>query len=139
MGTHQSQWDTRVRYAENKAAFVDIIGDPYALPEPIEGAYYRLKMRSQVGSQRITDLGHATANPARPNTMDFYADVERTVKEAVTNPTLLEKFWKTYLCDEEVLGQVERNRLEQIIGRKFRACKIFPAGQYFISVRRPVR
>lgn len=129
---------TRVRYAQNKAAFNDVIGDPYAKPDPIEGQYYRLKRRSTMRVANIDDVGHATGNAARPNAMDFFCDVERCVNQVITNKHVLENFWITYLEDDPLLNQHERNELEQKIGKKFAAHRISPVARYFVTIRRPL-
>lgn len=127
---------TRVRYAQNKRAFVDVIGDPFALPEPIEGEYYRLKRRTAIKTFNIDDAGSATARAAQPNKMDFFCDVDNAVGEVVTNKVLLERFWRTYLDDEPALNQAQRNELEQRIGRKFVVRRISPVREYFKTIRR---
>lgn len=129
---------TRVRYAENKAAFDEVIGDPFAKPEPIEGAYYRRKQRSSTHLSKIDDVGHGSRNPATPNDIDFFADVENIVAEVIHNKVLLDKFWRTYMFDEPLLGQVERSKLEQKIGRRFVTRRIVPVRRYFIAIRRPI-
>ncbi len=127
---------TRVRYAQNKAAFDDIIGDPFTVPDPVEGAYYRLKRSGGIKATQFTGLGQGTTNLAKPNIMDFFCDVELTVELVIKNDTLLARFWKTYLDDELLLGQAERASLEQRIGKKLRAFRISPASRYFVSIRK---
>lgn len=127
---------TRARYAQNKAAFVEVIGDPYAIPEPIEGEYYRLKRRTQVNVFQIDDGGSATPRAAQPNKMDFFCDVENAVTEVINNQIVLDMFWCTYLDDEPLLNQQQRNDLEQRIGKKFAARRISPVKEYFKTIRR---
>jgi hypothetical protein len=131
---------TRARHADNKKAFVDVLGDPFA-PEPIEGHYNLLKRRSSIGAMKTNfDEGQATDNPARPNALDFFCDVERVVKEVIQDRNILNKFETIYMIGEiekPELSQAERNRLEQRLGKLFKAYRISPVSKYFISIRRP--
>lgn len=129
---------TRVRYAQNKAAFDEVIGDPFASPDPIEGEYYRLKRQTCMKVASYDDIGHGSKNMAKPLVQDFFCDVERIV-ESVIAPGRLKYFWAAYLYDDpDALTPTERNVVEQAIGRKFAAFKISPVRRYFISIRRPI-
>jgi hypothetical protein len=122
-------------YSKNKAAFDEVIGDPFAL-EPIEGAYLRFKRRAQIKIQHINDLGHGTVNPARPLINDFFCDVENIIAEVITDPDRLDEFWDTYLYEEPVLTTAQRNYLEQRLGKKFWVRGLIPVKNYFIAVKR---
>jgi hypothetical protein len=134
--------------AKYKSAFDEIIGDPFAFPEPIPGMYEELKKKSAI---TIVEPGKAGATPspvnkAKPNHLDFFVDVEGSVQDGLlsyqlrTNYTfdeLLVLFDNTYwIEDGTVFTQKERAEIEQIIGRILSARKISPAGRYFISIRK---
>jgi hypothetical protein len=131
---------TRARRNEefslNKAAFDEVIGDPYAI-EPFDGGYLRFKRQTQIKLQQINDLGHGTINPARPLINDFFCDVENIVKEVLTDPEFRNRFWKTYLYEVPMLNAAERNRVEQRLGKKFWLRGLIPVKNYFIAIRRP--
>lgn len=131
---------TRSRFAQNKRAFEDVLGDPSATPEPVDGHYNMLRARSLIKAQKINfDEGRATANPARPNVIDFICDVENAVKKVLkSDKSLLQRFNNTYIHDVSTgteLNQVERTALEQRIGRLFIIRKISPVARYFTAIR----
>ncbi len=134
--------------ARYKAAFDEIVGDPYALDEPRSGMYEELKKKSAI---TIVEPGKAGASPspvnkARPNHLDFFCDVESAVTDGLaayqkkvdrTFDELLFIFDNTYWIESGVIfTQKERAELEQIIGRILSARKISPASKYFISIRK---
>lgn len=128
---------TRARRADeyrfNKAAFDEVIGDPFSDDEDRqEGSYPRFK-RKGLKVQQINDLGHGSVNPARPLFSDFFVDVENIVEEVITDPEQLGRFWETYLYEEPVLTPEERNLLEQRLGKKFRLRGLIPVKNYFIA------
>lgn len=133
---------TRARHAENKKAFNDVLGDPFAKPEPIDGHYNLLKRRSTIAAvQNNFDEGRATSNRVRPNPMDFFCDVERVIEEVIPDKNLLNKFISCYIIgdiESTELAQTERNRLEQRIGWLFLAHQISPVRKYFTTIRRPL-
>lgn len=128
---------TRARHAAYKKAFTEILGDPFALEE-IEGQYNEMRRKCPMHIQRLNGLGHETKNPAKPNAMDFYCDVERVIEEVV-DTNLLPKFEKIYIMgdiDNPQLSQAQRNRLEQRIGKLLIAHKIYPVRDYFKTIRK---
>lgn len=127
------------RFRLNKEAFNDVFGDPFAYPEPIDGAYNRLKRRSSMNVQRIVDEAAGTKNGAKPSVSDFFCDCERTIDETVPDAEEQKKFVYTYITDEasQALTQQERTKLEQTVGARLRARKISPASKYFTVIRQP--
>lgn len=125
---------TRVRHAQFKAAFDEVIGDPFA-PEPIEGGYVRLKRKTPVKIMQLDDLSSGSKNPARPLVNDFFIDVENAIRDVITDPEILQQFWETYLWEEPVLNQDQRNAIEQMLGKKFIARRLVPVDRYFITIR----
>lgn len=119
----------------NKAAFDEVIGDPWSTDEDRqEGSYPRFK-RKGIKVQQINDLGHASVNPARPMFSDFFVDVENIVAEVITDPTQRDQFWETYLYEVPILSPQERNLLEQRLGKKFRLRGLIPVKNYFIVIK----
>ena len=127
------------RFAENKAAFDDVIGDPYAFPEPIDGQYARYKQRSSIRvANNDFDSGHATPNVLRPSPLDFFCDVERAVEDALTEDEKT-KFLQTYIWEEgKAFTQQERIDIEQRVGQVLRDRKISPVTLYFRVTRQSV-
>lgn len=129
------------RYAEYKRAFDDVIGDPFAKPEPIMGHYTGMKNRSaiMVAKNNFGD-GHATGNAARPNPIDFFCDVERTVEIAIDDKNVLIKFADTYIIEstETAFTAQERMYLEMKIGKAFMDHGISPVSNYFKTVRQSI-
>lgn len=121
----------------NKAAFDEVLGDPFADPEK-DGWYNIFKWRGVIGSARYSDDGHTTATPGRPSQTDFFVDVENIVKRIV-GQRLIDKFANTYMLGEteedKILTGLQRDELEQRIGRAFRVHGISPVSQYFTTVR----
>jgi hypothetical protein len=137
-GSNIDAYNEQFRY--NKIAFEDVIGDPFAKPEPIDGQYFTLARRSVIGvMDNNFDLGKGTRNPAQPSTTDFFCDVERTVEQALT-PAEFKKFLDTYVI--EVAGSEftpkERMTIEQRIGKLFRLRKLSPVTKYFKTIRQSV-
>jgi hypothetical protein len=129
----------RERFRLNKQAFNDIFGDPYAYPEPVDGNYNRLRRRSSMNVQRISDESAGTKNAAKPSVSDFFCDCERVIDESLPDLEEQKKFVYTYITEEasQALTADERMKLEQAIGAKLRARKISPASKYFTVVRQP--
>lgn len=130
---------SRERFLANKRAFDDVIGDPYAYPEPITGHYITLKSRSSIAAMNNNfDEGKSTRNPASPNVIDFFCDVERILGSIISTDDLLGKFTRTYITEDD-LGEVftpdERTRFEQEIGKRFRIYNIAPVSKYFTTIR----
>lgn len=126
-------------FAANKRAFVDIFGDPFATPEPIPGHYQTLKGRGPVAAMKNNfDEGKATRNPASPNIIDFFCDVERIIDDTLTDGERV-KFRDTYLYEETGrLTQDERTDIEQRLGRVLRAKAVSPVRRYFTVLRRSI-
>lgn len=132
---------TRARRTEefqyNKRAFDDVMGDPTAIPEPIDGHYNTLRSRSSIKvAKNNFGEGQATANPARPNVIDFACDVENVINSVIKDEKVLQLFLDTYIFGEVNLDQKERTVLEQQIGKVFRNRGISPVSRYFTTIRR---
>lgn len=127
----------RTSYAVAKQAFVDVFGDPYTQPEPMVGHYQTYKSRGLVQAMKNNfDEGKATRNPASPNVVDFYCDVER-ILETTLSADELDKFWLAYIEEDlTALSDNERHSIELRIGRKLRERGISPVRRYFTSIRR---
>lgn len=136
------------RAAKNKKAFNEIIGDPYAYPEPIEGHYSTLRNSSGV---RVAGLEYPTSsspvNGARPNVVDFFCDVDAAIRDGLEvfnkndlAPSPLEKldeiFQNTYVTEIGMrFSQQDRAVLEQHIGRILVARHISPTSKYFTTIK----
>lgn len=130
-----------------KTAFDEIIGDPYALNEPITGHYQVLKQRSSIYIIKPGTGGSPTPiNKAKPNQLDFFIDTENSVTDGLatyqqkTDYTLdqvLQLFDNTYWLESGVIfTQKERAEVEQIVGRILVARKVSPVRRYFIAIRK---
>ena len=139
------------RWGRNKRAFDEIIGDPYAKPEPIQGQYAALKSRSSVPIANIKGSLAESKNSARPSPVDFFCDVEAAIKDGLETyyngpgygdgykDTFEDTFINTYIAEDEnksMFGQQIRSKLEQIIGRILIERGISPASKYFIAIRK---
>lgn len=130
-----------------KKAFDDIIGDPYAWPEPVVGQYEELRGQSSIVIIDPEPKSGITLNPARPNSMDFFIDVDNAINDGLD---IFGKTWREpnqvkfvfdntyFMCDNEyyVFNQHERSELEQVIGRILVARSIAPAKKYFTTIKR---
>lgn len=138
-GQDLTQYAKDCRAAENKSAFDEIIGDPFAKPEAISGHYMTIKSRGAVqAAQNNFDEGIATRNPACPNVTDFVCDVERTLELTLT-PAELIMFVNTYIYEltgNGTFDQSARSRIEQRVGKAFRDNRISPVSKYFTAIRR---
>jgi hypothetical protein len=133
--------DYNMEFLINKIAFDDVIGDPYAKPEPIDGQYFTLRRRSTIGvMDNNFDLGKGTRNAAQPSAIDFFCDVERTCHEALTDDEKT-KFLNTYILEaaDDVFTPKERMQIEQKLGKLFRQRKLSPVTKYFKTIRQSVR
>jgi len=123
--------------AANRRAFVDIFGDPTALPEAIPGHYQNFKGRGPVAAMKNNfGEGKATRNPASPNIIDFFCDVDRVVGKTLTQDEqdkLLSRY--IYEDDDHGLSQAEQNDIEQRLGKAFREAGISPVTRYFTAIR----
>lgn len=125
-------------FQDNKAAFDEIIGDPFAVPDAITGHYTALKNRSSIAATKNNfDEGSATTNPARPNPIDFFCDVELIVVMILKEDDLVAKFEDTYIFEstEDAFTVQERADLEQRLGRAFRKHGISPVSRYFTIIK----
>lgn len=129
----------------NKAAFDDVLGDPFAINregkrEPRMGNYVKLAGRSvSIQAMSYDDLGKATRNSAQPNVQDFLCDVDRIVERELANePEVLLKLKETYIWEstETAFTPKERMLLEQRLGKLFRAYRLSPVSRYFTSIRK---
>jgi DNA-binding phage protein len=132
----------RTQHAKNRKAFEDILGDPFAMPDSIDGHYHRMKFRSLLMAAKFDfDEGTVTANSAKPTAVDFYCDVELMVREVITDEESFMKFIETYLTKPDGLTDltaIERDFYEQRLGRMFRARGISPVAKYFTAIRQQV-
>jgi hypothetical protein len=125
------------RFAENRRAFVDIFGDPFALPESIEGQYQRLKSRGLRDSLGHLGKSKTTKNLASPSPVDFFCDVDKIVKGELSDDEY-RRFVDTYLLENEPpsLNQNERNYIEQRLGKMFLKRGVSPVIRYFMTFRK---
>jgi hypothetical protein len=136
---HNSTIERRNR---NRTAFVEVLGDPGEEKrniEPVDGWYQTFKTRGTIAAMRNNfDQSATSRNPAAPSVLDFFCDVESSIKAALTDEELLNKFWKTFVTGEstsEWLDPQLKDRLQQKIGRLFVKRRISPVHRYFISIR----
>jgi len=135
------------RTAKYKRAFDEIVGDPYAYPDPIEGHYITLKNSSGV---KVAGTDYPTSsspvNGARPNIIDFFVDVDAAIKDGLDvfgktwrEPDQVEfVFQTTYITEDDAyyqFNQKERAELEQNIGRLLVARHISPTAKYFTTIK----
>lgn len=135
----------RDRYAEKaarfKRAFDEIIGDPYAKPDPIEGHYSMLKSRSSLAIAEPERKAKTPVNEARPSAIDFFIDVEAAVLDGLEVWWFGSKDAKRIFCNTyfyetgEILTQKERAEVEQAIGQILVYRGISPAAKYFTAIR----
>jgi hypothetical protein len=134
------------RAAKNKKAFDDVIGDPFAYPEQLDGHYLMLKSRSSVMIADVSPKSKGPVNGARPNPIDFACDVESAVTDGLevfykrtktyTFSDLKEIFDNTYLLGSgEIFNQKERAALEQDIGQILVDRGISPVAKYFTVIK----
>lgn len=145
------------RAAKNKRAFDEVIGDPYAYPEPIEGHYSMLRCRSSLAIGEPVRKTPSPVNQARPTALDFFCDVENAVVDGLevfqrnTQYIVLEyldvtfdyvvkvlkaQFDRTYFLETEIkFNQKERSELEQIIGEILVGRGISPVPKYFTTIK----
>jgi hypothetical protein len=136
------------RKAIYKAAFVEVLGDPWQ--EDCEGAYNILSRRSAITVvESQFGLSPTTPNAARPLSMDFFCDVESVLHEVLDDmysdgKPALERFKITYgngdIDDPDALsGRVgassQRNIIEQKIGKLLWVRGISPVKKYFSAKR----
>jgi hypothetical protein len=140
----QKKRDKRAeRAARYKRAFDEIIGDPYAKPDPIEGQYYNAR-KNQNGI-KIAQAGARTSaspvNGAKPNSVDFICDVDAAIRDGLTAFRDSGEVWQvlfdnTYITETgTVYLQRDRAELEQHIGRILVARHISPTAKYFTAIR----
>ena len=117
------------RWYNNKKAFDEIIGDPFAHteegPEPI---------------QATIDQMPGSSNPARPNALDFFIDVDSAVADGLDTigRNLGEIFMNTYFYEDPsrpIFKLRQRSKIEQAIGHIFIKRMISPVGRYFTAIR----
>ena len=108
---------------------------------------YRNSVNTGLGCIPLDSGGAATErNNAKPNHLDFRADVQKVVKVVIKEDDLRVWFWTTYRWDspdsierelfaQKMLGD-RRHAWEQRIGRILIEREIFPLKKYFTSERR---
>jgi hypothetical protein len=134
--------------AQNKHAFDQVIGDPYAYPDPIDGQYMKLKSNTSIRVQNLENESSGTGNAAKPSSLDFFIDVENAIRDGLEvwdrnsgSPlpvkVLVALFYNTYFyeCDKR-FAPAERPSIEQHIGRILIARKISPPSKYFTTIRK---
>jgi hypothetical protein len=136
--------------ARNKHAFDQVIGDPFAKPDPIDGQYMKLKSNTSIRVQNLERESSGTGNAARPSSLDFFIDVENAIKDGLAAwdevhykqaqlpvKVLVALFYNTYFyeCDNQ-FSPVDRPSIEQYIGRILIARKISPPSKYFTTIRK---
>lgn len=137
-GSNLDAYNEEFRY--NKVAFEDVIGDPYAKPEPIDGKYFTLARRSTINvMDNNFDLGKGTRNAAQPSVIDFFCDVDRTLTDTLTSAEMT-KFMEVYVLESnpDALTPKERLQIEQKLGKLFRNRKLSPVTKYFKTIRQSV-
>lgn len=137
-GSNLDAYNEQFRY--NKIAFDDVIGDPHAKPEPIDGQYFTLARRSTINvMDNNFDLGKGTRNAAQPSVIDFFCDVDRTISDALS-PEDKAKFIEVYVLESnpDALTPKERMQIEQKLGKLFRNRKLSPVTKYFKTIRQSV-
>ena len=135
------------RAAKNKRAFDEVIGDPYAYPEPSEGHYSMLRCRSSLAIGEPVRKTPSPVNQARPTALDFFCDVENAVADGLE---VFAKTWRegfdqvefifqtTYMTEDSNyyhFTQTERAQLEQIIGEILVGRGISPVPKYFTTIK----
>jgi hypothetical protein len=135
------------RAARYKAAFDEVIGDPFGHPEPIDGCYMTLRSGSpvKIGGTDVTPTSSSPVNEGKPNAVDFFCDVEAAIKDGLDvwewREDLTQKvfvFQTTYFTEDPAyyqFTQKERAELEQHIGRILVARKISPVPRYFTIIK----
>jgi hypothetical protein len=134
------------RAAKNKRAFDDVLGDPFAYPEQIDGHYMMLKSRSSLAIADSEQKSKSPVNQARPNPIDFGCDVEAAVEDGLkvfidrektyTLSDIKEVFDNTYLLGTgDIFSQQERAKLEQDIGQILVSRGISPVSKYFTTIK----
>jgi hypothetical protein len=136
MDNNKSRRKKSLKWAKNKEAFNEILGDPFA-PEPIDGVYNLLHYSSTISSIEGT-FGEApgTIYAEKPSILDFFCDVDMAISKIITNDTFKAKFYNTYIymCDDEWpwgLDKTLRPKFEQLIGNEFLRRGISPVKRYF--------
>lgn len=138
----------RERAARNKRAFDEIIGDPYGWPEPKDGQYILFKKKSSINVASYDELQSSASpvNRGKPNTMDFFCDVERAIDDGLIRyfgkenfGNAVESFVYTYITEDGgplTFTQSERAGVEQSIGALFVARKLSPVTRYFTTIKK---
>jgi hypothetical protein len=121
------------RFARNKAAFEDVLGNPFMKPESRQGHYQLFKTKSIIKAMVYSDETNATKNNCQPSVLDFFCDVDNVVSRAMKTKTRLDLFIRTYITDEDasLFTPEEREGIEQQIGETLLELKISPITGYF--------
>lgn len=137
-GSNFDAYNEQFRF--NKIAFEDVIGDPFAKPEPIDGQYFTLARRSTINvMDNNFDLGKGTRNAAQPSVIDFFCDVDRAIGDGLSEEERT-KFFEVYVLESwpDALTPKERMKIEQKLGKLFRNRKLSPVTKYFKTIRQSV-
>jgi len=137
--SNKSRKDSTVRFARNKAAFEEVLGNPFVKPEPLQGHYQRFKTKSVIKSTVYSDETAATRNNCQPTVLDFFCDVERIVGKVMVTKDRIDLFWRTYVTDEDdrLFTPQEREEIEQQVGSSLLELKLSPVLGYFKTERKP--
>jgi len=125
------------KWARNKKAFDEIIGDPYGL-EPIQGHYGSLKSRSSISIAGSEQLSPSPVNKARPSAVDFFCDVDACIEDGMSTmyKGAFDTFVNTYITETgPIFNQKERTKVEQLVGNILVERKIYPAARYFTTIK----
>lgn len=128
------------RWHRNKVAFDEIVGDPFATEETI-GQYEASKNSTDAKTGQLQK-----GRGARPNFIDFQADVEKSIVDALKKHVgksdvdlakELTLFYNTYITGlEPTYTQQERSEVEQVVGKMLRKRGISPIAKYFTIIKK---
>jgi hypothetical protein len=91
------------------------------------------------GQGTVAPKGVPVKNITDPTILDFKIDVETQIRKVIHNRKHMVMFFKRYAFGIEDLSKNDQHlfaRYEQQIGQRFIRAKIYPLGQYFVSIRK---
>ncbi len=135
----KSRRNKNSRFTHNKVAFDEVLGNPFIKPEPLQGHYQRFKTKSVIKAIVYSDETNATKNNCQPSVLDFFCDVDRVVGRVLVTKDRIERFWRTYLTEEDdsLFTPEERESIEQQVGAELLELNISPVLGYFKTERKP--
>lgn len=99
--------------------------------------YKQLKTKKSLSTVDYNKNDNDTSiNRAKPNSSDFFCDVEMAIESAIPDRILLTKVIQQYILEDDVLDQHQKSYVEQQIGRTFRRRKLSPLSGYFRTIRK---